>query len=406
MPLRGDRQAARPRRRVARAAALVAALGAVAAFAAASAPLAGAGYIGQMPDAPGLSSGYLGGCEAYHGKREWTCYLVNLRRAVLAYRDPAHQLPNLDVRVRQTGGYLMANCHMMMHVVGRDYAHVHHVTLQTLQRYLPLSNDPGCSAGFGMGLVMGLSKQITEGGPAGAKKICNEAATRFRNYTCYHSLGHAYMRFYHGYLSFSLQMCRALGEQAPDCAQGVFHDYWLGLSGQDGARFAHGPRTARALCAKQHGVYVVACWFRYYLTLPPKRLPTSSNRIESLCTGLRGEQRFGCVASASVISNPDPQRQFAVCARLPTGDVVACLHGVGFQNVTDSQPARLALIGRCGTLAAGARTGCYQWLGTAMGVLTNGTFGRTGCPALKIGDARAACEQGVRLMSRPLVTFS
>lgn len=365
------------------------------------------GPIGQVPDAGGLSSGYLGGCQAHKGQQEWSCYLVNLRRAVLAYRDPAHQLPNLDIRVRLTGGFLEANCHMMMHVIGRDYARVHHVTLLTLQRYLPLSNDPGCSAGFGMGLVMGLSKQITEGGAAGAEAMCSRAETRFRNYSCYHALGHAYMRYYHGYISYSLAACRALGLQAADCAQGVFHDYWLGLSGQDGARYAHGlPHTARALCATQRGIYVVACWFRYYLSLPPAVAPSSPHRIEALCRGLRGEQRFGCVASASVLSSPDPVRQFAVCTRMPARDAIACLHGVGFQNVPDTTGAGVSLISHCSTLAKGVRAGCYTWVGTALGVLTNGAFAVTGCPKLSSPAAQTQCAAGVKLMSRPLVTFS
>src|SRR5204863_8970921 len=73
---------------------------------------------------------------------------------------PAKELPRLDRRARAVGGYVESNCHMMMHVVGRTYGREHHVTLETLQRYLPRSNDPGCSAGFGMGLVMYLAPQI------------------------------------------------------------------------------------------------------------------------------------------------------------------------------------------------------------------------------------------------------
>ena len=225
---------------------------------------AGAGN-GNLPDIQGAGGGYLNQCAKFTELKEWNCYLKGLKRVVLAYRDPAHELPDLDILARDSGGFLAASCHMLMHVVGRDYAHVHHVTLQTLQQYLPLSNDPGCSAGFGMGLVMGLSAQITLGGPKGAIAVCNKAATRFRNYSCYHSLGHAYMRYYHGQLSYSLKACRALGAQAADCVQGAFHDYWLGLSGQDGAKYTHGlPTTARGLCAIQRGIDAVACWFRYW----------------------------------------------------------------------------------------------------------------------------------------------
>ena len=134
-----------------------------------------------------------------------------------------------------------------------------------------------------------------------------------------------------GYISYGLGACRALGRQeAPDFAQGVFHDYWLGLSGQDSAKSRPGePRTARVLCAKQHGNFVMACWYRYFLSLPPKRAPSTAARIDDLCRDLAGLQRQGCVAAASLISNPDPFGQFTVCSHLARADVYSCLRGVG-----------------------------------------------------------------------------
>lgn len=362
---------------------------------------------GNRPDIQGAGSGYLSQCAKFTELKEWTCYLHGLRRAVLASKDPARLLPNIDILSRDSGGYLAASCHMMMHVVGRDYARVHHVTLATLQQYLPRSNDPGCSAGFGMGLVMGLSGQITLGGPKGANAICSRAKTRFQNYTCYHSLGHAYMRYFHGQLSYSLKACKALGPQAPDCVQGAFHDYWLGLSGQDSARYAHGlPRTARRLCARQSGSNAVGCWFRYYVTITPRRIPDTASRIEGLCTGLAGEQRFGCIASASVLSSPDPGLQFDICSRLPARDIDACLHGVGYVDIPVSLMSQVSFIERCGSLPAGTRAACFVWVGTAMGVLTNGSFAKTGCPSLHSPAARGDCVAGVKLMNQPLVTFA
>ena len=383
---------------------VVAALVATVAFAGPASVRAGNG---NQPDIQGAGGGYLSQCLKYTELKEWNCYLDGMKKVVLASKNPAALLPDLDILSRNTGGYLAASCHMMMHVIGRDYALVHHVTLQTLQQYLPHSNDPGCSAGFGMGLVMGLSSAITLGGPKGANAICMKAPTRFRNYSCYHSLGHAYMRYYHGQLSYSLKSCNALGPQALDCVQGAFHDYWLGLSGQDGAKYTHGlPKTARKLCALYPSRDTVACWFRYYLTIPPKRTPTSASRIEALCTGLRGQQRFGCIASASVISSPDPGVQFSVCRRLPAGDVVACLHGIGYVDIPPALSTLVSFIERCGTLPAGTKAACFVWVGTAMGVMTNGSFAKTGCPSLHSPAARADCVAGVKLMSQPLITFA
>jgi hypothetical protein len=367
---------------------------------------AGAGN-GNLPDIGAVGNGYLGFCRSGSPEKEWSCYLHNLMRAVLAYRDPANELPGLDTLAERSGGFLAANCHMMMHVVGRAYAQKHHVTLGTLQRYLPLSNDPGCSAGFGMGLVMGLGKQLMSGGPKEAQRICNAAPTRFRQYTCYHSLGHAYMRFFHGYLSYSLQACRALGAQAPDCAQGAFHDYWLGLSGEDGAKFTHGtPTTARALCRRQSGVYAVACWYRFYLSLPPKQAPTSAPRIEALCRGLGGDQRAGCIASASLVSSADPFVQLRVCSRLRPGDVDSCLRGVNSQDLPAPLSSGAKLLAGCSRLARVAQAGCYSWFGTALNVLTDGQFRKAGCAQVAAPAGRALCVAGASRMAAPLVTFA
>jgi hypothetical protein len=378
---------------------------AVLAAGAVAAPAAAGPILGQMPDVPGMH-GYLSSCAKLKVGREWTCYLTQLRRVVLAYRDPARQLPQLDVVVEHTGGYLAGNCHMMMHVIGRDYARVHHVTLQTLQGYLPLSNDPGCSAGFGMGLVMGLSKAIMVGGAQGANAVCSRAPTRMRNYTCYHSLGHAYMRFFHGGLKYALDACRRLGRQALDCEQGVFHDYWLARSGQDSAKFApNEPATARQLCRARQGLVALACWYRYYLSLPPRQKPSTAARIDALCRGLGGVQREGCIASASLVSNLDPTKQFSVCTHLAPADVDSCMRGVGTQNLTDPIFAGGKLIARCASVATAARRGCYEWFGTALTVLSDGKFAAVGCRALR-KDARSACLAGAKREGDPLVTFA
>ncbi len=356
-----------------------------------------------------MGSGYLGLCRTKKPvRKKWTCYVKHLLRTIDKTPDPARELPRIDILVHSSGGYLAANCHMMMHVVGRAFAKRHHVTLANLQRYLPLSNDPGCSAGFGMGMVMALGAQITGGGAKGAYAVCNRAPTRFRRYTCFHSLGHAYMRYYDGYLSYGLKACRALGRrEAPDCAQGVFHDYWLGLSGQDSAKSKRGePRTARVLCARQRGSFVIGCWYRYFLSLPPKRVPSTAVRIDRLCAGLTGLQREGCVAAASLISNPDPFAQFTVCSRLAAADVDSCLRGVGTQNLPDATTSGMQLIARCGSLSAPSRAGCYRWFGTALSVLSDGRFAKTGCPRLTTRPGRAACAAGARRMNEALITFA
>ena len=104
---------------------------------------------------PDINSGFLGYCKMRPTlEATWSCYVDGLYADVEHSKDPAAELPRLDRFVHGTHGYLESACHMMMHVVGRRYATRHHVTLANLRKYLPRSNDPGCSAGFGMGLVM------------------------------------------------------------------------------------------------------------------------------------------------------------------------------------------------------------------------------------------------------------
>ena len=128
---------------------------------------------------PDINSGFLGYCKMRPTlEATWSCYVDGLYADVEHSKDPAAELPRLDRFVHGTHGYLESACHMMMHVVGRRYATRHHVTLANLRKYLPRSNDPGCSAGFGMGLVMALGPEIGRLGPTGAVRLCSRAPTR------------------------------------------------------------------------------------------------------------------------------------------------------------------------------------------------------------------------------------
>jgi hypothetical protein len=336
------------------------------------------------------------------------CYVTRLLADVEKSRDPAHELPRIDVKVRAGGGYLESACHMMMHEVGRKYARRHHVTLANLQKYLPRSNDPGCSAGFGMGMVLTLGSQIGQLGPGGAIKLCMRAPTRYRSYTCVHTLGHAYMRLYHEQLPFAIQACRALpASQAPDCAQGAYHDYWLSIAGRDSTtKQKHGISSARVLCARAIPTFVRPCWYRYFLELPPEQLPTNAAGVRALCAGLAGRQRAGCIGAASLITSADPFIQIRICARLRGPDTISCLFGMNVQNVATARGSkRVKLIERCADLRRGAQGACYEWLGTTLSVVTNGRFRSLACPFID-RSGRNACLAGAGRMNRALVTFS
>src|SRR5262249_21434366 len=127
---------------------------------------------GQASGAP-LRKPWLWQCTQIHNADpQYRCYVRLLRLDIERSGDPARELPRIDKRVLAVGGPLEAGCHVLMHEVGREYARDHHVTLSTLQRYVPRSNNPNCSAGFGMGLVIDLGPQILRSGRAPAAPSC------------------------------------------------------------------------------------------------------------------------------------------------------------------------------------------------------------------------------------------
>lgn len=246
-------------------------------------------------------------------------------------------------------------------------------------------------------------------GPKGAAATCERAATRYQQYSCVHGLGHAYARIYLDYLQPALASCKLLGPvDAPDCAQGVFHDYWIAVDGLDNAKAHPGMTTSpRVLCGAYRGNFARACWYRAFLERPPRLPVTSAHAILTVCSGLHGIQLKGCVTRASLIRSSDPFQQMSTCARIPAALAVACARGVRVPGVALSpEGQRLGLISACAAFPASAHFGCYWWLGLALNVVTNGRFDREGCPRLGTRAARKACEIGAAAYRGALVTFS
>jgi len=334
--------------------------------------------------------------QIHNADPQYRCYVRLLRLDIERSGNPARELPRIDRRVLSVGGPLEAGCHVLMHEVGRDYARDHHLTLSTLQRYVPRSNNPNCSAGFGMGLVMYLGPQILRSGGTAAVHACARLPTRYRQYTCVHGLGHALLRAYHGALGEAVRACRRLqARYAPDCAQGVFHDYWISLRGADGtARPRNAVTSPRVICDGRYK-YVRPCWYRYFLERPIGLPIRDAADLQRTCRGLRGIQRFGCISGATLELSSDPFEQLHACRQLRGLDARACVRGVADQALAGEPQRQLELIRMCRT------TDCYAWLGRTLAVVTNGRFR---CGALARG--RSACEAGASRMRAALVTFS
>ena len=314
--------------------------------------------------------------------------------AVAAYTDPS--------------GRLLGDCHGLMHTVGREYAAEHGVTLESLMTYLPQTNEPGCSAGFAHGLVTAVAPEIDLSDPQGSARVCDEAQTRYRRYSCIHGFGHAFMRLVREDLAAALELCFALEADAPDCSQGAFHDYWFAVAGADDAPAPEAVvEDPRELCGAQPEEFVLPCWYRAFIENRPEDPIESGGDILALCEGLDDVQHGGCITAASVVAPPDPSRQLAICAELDGGEAVSCIHGTKVQNLIASPPEdHVALLQGCDAFPGSTRLECYRWLGKTLAVLTNGDFEQYGCGSVANAGARRACVQGAGEMDEPLVTFS
>jgi hypothetical protein len=193
-----------------------------------------------------------------------------------------------------------------------------------------------------------------------------------------------------------VQACRRLqARYAPDCAQGVFHDYWISLRGADGTTQPRKAVTSpRVLCDGRY-TFVRPCWYRYFLERPIGLPIRNAADLRRTCRGLTGVQRFGCISGATLELSTDPFEQMRVCARLLGLDARACVRGVADQALAGEPRRQLELIRMCRT------SDCYAWLGRTLSVVTNGGFR---CRALARG--RGACETGASRMRDALVTFS
>jgi hypothetical protein len=369
--------------------------------------LAGCGDEARSPVA--MEQGHPEKCRDLAPDEARGCYTREFTKLVEDEEDPRPAVEEIAGSAWAQGGFLLANCHGVMHTVARRYVAKQGVTLASLMDYLPRSNDPGCTAGFAHGLVTGVAPDIDPAKPREAATVCGDSDTRYQRYSCTHGFGHAFMRLNEGQLEAALALCAALGSAAaPDCAQGVYHDYWFAVVGADDAKLAGQAVTnPRTLCAAQPRRFVRPCWYRAFVDNRSEGFETQiPSDFDRLCGELRGLQREGCMTAASVIGPSDPAVQLQLCAALPQPDAVSCVRGTKVQNLLQYPlTTYVDLIQRCRLFGAAARTACYRWLGKTISVVTDGEFGRSGCPQLR-EPGRTACAAGAAAIDEPLVTFS
>jgi hypothetical protein len=359
-----------------------------------------------------LATGDLATCSGMVQDEGRSCYSAELEKIVNDAADPLAAVEGItSAAYADQTGFLLANCHGIMHTVAREYALRTKLTLAKLMDNLPRTNDPGCSAGYAHGLVTAVAPEIEASGPTVANQLCAKSETRYQRYSCTHGFGHAFMRLNNDSIQPSLQMCEQLGSGAsPDCSQGVYHDYWFAVNGLDATSKPKDAETdPRALCGAQPQEFVRTCWYRAFVeTREEAGAVATPEDVERLCGGLDGLQRAACVTGAIVIGPPDPRGQLAVCDSLSVDtDIAACIRGTKVQNLINyPDDLQVELIKDCRIFGGQMSLTCYRWLGKTLGVLSDGGFATKGCPELSPAAARRACVAGVKSMEGPLVTFS
>jgi hypothetical protein len=258
-----------------------------------------------------------------------------------------------------------------------------------------------------MGMAMYLGPKLVLK-PRSVLRTCDRLPTRFRQYTCVHGAGHAYMRGFHSQVQDALRACKTLGRRnVPDCSQGAFHDYWIALSGGDGTtRLQDVDTSPRVVCGTTS--FVRPCWYRFFWERRSQVRVDDAEDIEALCSGLEGVQRGGCIAGASLSMSRahEPTDHARACGTLDAADAANCIRGVVVPTVAHRPFEQRRLIETCHGFPRQAMWRCFGWFGQTLAVVTDGRFTRAGCGRLEPEHARVSCTAGARRLSNALRTFS
>ena len=292
---------------------------------------------------------------------------------------------------------------------GAEWAKEHHLTLDGLQKVVPRSNDPGCSAGFGMGLVMGLGPQIIATGGKSALKTCEKLPTRLR---AVHLRAQprpcAHARRPRDDLPRSATRARSSARATRRTARRV-------RSTTTGSRSAartrrrrrsHAVRLAAAGSATSTRTTRSQCWYRYWIEQAARaRDPERAARpAPALPRASPGAQRAGCIAGAvEGRLRHAGRRRRALCASLSAADarrLRARRREPGLRGASRGGSSRSSAT--AGRIPAGARGGpAPPGSGRRSTSLENGRFLAHGCPLSRRRCARAcACRRPAVAASR------
>ena len=296
---------------------------------------------------------------------------------------------------------MLANCHGVMHTVGRTYALDEGLSLGDLQDVLPRSNDPGCSAGFAHGLVTGVAPSIDIRRPSRATRT--SAPTRERGTAATAASTGSGTPSCGSTATDCRRRSRCAARSGPGRRPTAPRAPTTTTGSRSPARTRRRcprgrPRIRAPLCEPADRVRAPVLVPR--VRRQPARghrrrlgrsISTSSAASSAACSGRRASP------GAAVIGPADPEQQLELCAGLR-------IDGRGRLHPRDegAEPAR-RVDGRVRAAASSAassspaRRGPLATGGSARrsNVLTDGAFARKGCPLLE-ARGRPPCVSGGR----------
>ena len=241
------------------------------------------------------------------------CFIRKFQAVVEGRDDPRPAVQAITDLALSEGGFLLANCHVVMHTVGRTYARDAGVEprdadgLPAAEQRSRVQRRLRARARDRRGAehrsrAAGASRRRPVRTPARASSA-TAASTASDTRSCGSTRTSSSPR--------SSCAWRSGRARRPDCAQGAYHDYWFAVQGADDARLREQPITdPRRLCGAQPEGFVRPCWYRAFLENRSEgfQLETPED-LEDLCEDLDGIQRGGCITGAALIGPPDPAAQ-------------------------------------------------------------------------------------------------